>query len=146
MVVDGLGLWLLGPVDVGRNHDGRRVLWVGGHSRAETVMKSLETRCDLQNLSCGLFPLSKPHFLKFTECPKIAHQLGGKQSTQEPVGANHAAFVAQAAFPNSVPGCFKPGLESEERIVASSCSLPSRQMATKGRRPNFRGCHPTFHF
>lgn len=122
MVVDGSGLWFLGPVDLGRNHDGRRVLWVGGHSRAETVMKSLETRCDLQNLSCGLLPLSRPHFLKFTECPKIAHQLGGKQSTQEPVGANHAAFVAQAAFPNSVPGCFKPGLE---RVRSAQWPLPA---------------------
>lgn len=82
MVVDGLGLWLLGPVGLGRNHDGRKVLWVGDHFRAETVMKSLETRCGLQNLSCGLLPLSRPHFLKFTEGPKVAHQLGSKQSIQ----------------------------------------------------------------
>lgn len=88
-----------------------------------------------------------PDFLKFTELPKITHQLGTKQSTHEPVGVYHIEVIVQAAFPNSVPGCVKPGLQ---RVRSVQWPLPAlflaKQMVREGRRPNFRGCQPTFHF
>lgn len=58
---------------------------------------------NFKGLPRGLLPLSRPNFLKFTELPNIAHQLGAKQSTHEPVGVYHIEAVAQASFPDSVP-------------------------------------------